>query len=151
MRNRLFPFILILLGFAAASPALAQTPPDQLIQGQVQGVRATNNNGVYCYLTTGVSQLQMGSGVPATGVISFPEIAYWDGAYHDLSGQARLVFTSSTAGLIRFKLWPKTGYSDPAFSGFVSTAYAGGQYVVTFNILFPNSCTLSIYGNYETP
>jgi hypothetical protein len=151
MRNQFFSFLLVLLSFAAAPPALAQSPPDQLIQGQVQGVRATNNNGVYCYVTTGASEIQISAGVPTTGVISFPELAYWDGSYHDLSGQARLVFTSANAGAIRFKLWPKTAYSDPPFSGYVSTAYAGGQYVVTFNIVFPNNCTLSIYGNYESP
>jgi len=61
------------------------------------------------------------------------------------------VFTSGTGGLIRFKLWPKTAFSDPPFSAFSSTAYAGGQYVVTFNIVFPNNCTLSIFGNYESP
>jgi hypothetical protein len=151
MRNRLFSLLLISLSFAAASPALAQSPPDQLIQGQVQGVRATNNSQGYCYVTTGASEIQMSAGVPTTGVISFPELGYWDGSFHDLSGQARLVFTSGTAGTIRFKLWPKTAYSAPPFSGFVSTAYTGGQYVVTFNILFPNNCTLSIYGNYESP
>jgi len=151
MRNQLFSFLLILLGFAAASPALAQSPPDRLIQGQVQGVRATNFNQVYCYVTTGASTLQIGAGVPTTGVISFPQLVYWDGSYHDLSGQARLEFTSATGGTIRFKLWPKTAYSDPPFSGYVSTAYAGGQYVVTFNIDFPANCTLPIYGNYESP
>ena len=151
MRSRLYSFLLILLGLAAATPALAQMPPDRLIQGQVLGVRANNAVGTYCYVTTGASTLQIGAGVPMVGVVTFPELAYWDGVYHDLSGQARLVFTSATGGSIRFKLWPKTAYSLPAFSEFSSTASAGGGYVVTFNILFPNNCTLSIYGNYETP
>jgi hypothetical protein len=150
MRSRLLLFCLVLLGLAAGGQARAQTPPDKLIQGQVQGTSATASGG-WCYVTTGASAIQFSAGLPTTGVITFPELVYYDGAYHDLSGQARLVFTSGTGGVIRFKLWPKTNYSGPPFSAFSSTAYSGGQYIVTFNIVFPSGCTLAIYGNYESP
>jgi hypothetical protein len=148
MRNGILSFFLVFLGVAAFGPARAQALPNQLIAGQVLGTTATNNNGGYCSVRTGASDIQIGAGLPTTGVISFPELIYWDGAYHDFSGQARMIFNSASSGNIRFKLWPKT---NPPFSGYVSTAYAGGLYVVTFNIVFPNNCTLSIYGNYEAP
>ncbi len=151
MRIGVLSFFLVFLGAVAFGPARAQALPNQLIAGQVLGTVATNNNGGYCSVTQGASNIQIGGGVPTTGVITFPELIYWDGFYHNLSGQARLIFNSASGGNIRFKLWPKTAYSNPAFSGYVSTVYAGGQYVVTFNIVFPNNCTLSIYGNYEAP
>jgi hypothetical protein len=150
MRSRLLWLCLVLVGLAAGSGAHAQTPPDKLIQGQVLGTSATASGG-WCYVTTGASTLQIGAGLPTTGVVTFPELVYYDGSYHDLSGQGRMVFTSGTGGTIRFKLWPKTNISGPPFNSFSSTAYSGGQYIVTFNIVFPSGCTLAIYGNYESP
>jgi hypothetical protein len=151
MRIRLLCFFVICLGLAAGGAARAQSPPNQVIAGQMQAAFAQNSTACWTYVTQGASEIQIG-GMPTHAVISFPELIYWDGAYHPLNGQARLVFTSSNAGNVRFKLWGSTvnAINAPTFSGFAQT-YNGVVYTVSFNINFPNSCTLAIYGNYESP
>lgn len=134
---------------AATAPARAQLPPDTLIGGQVLGA-FQNNNGAWCYVAQGASAFQR-NGTNSLAVISFPELIYFDGAYHPLNGQARLTFTTATSGTIKFKFWGASGpITNPNFDSYTE-GFNGQQYIVTFNIDFPNSCTLPIYAGYETP
>src|SRR6202051_4169942 len=149
MRNKSPYFLVVYLGLAAASPAHSQPLPNQLIGGQVKFAYTVGRGGPpWCYVTQGTSEIQLG-GMPSTAVISFPELVYFDGSYHPLNGQARLTFTSSAAGSIKFKFWGTGSIADPTFSAYAQT-FNGQQYLVSFTINFPG-CALAIAGGYEAP
>ena len=152
MNRLLLAIILIVAGLASPSPGQAQSPPDASIGGQVQFAQAYGNNrSSWCYVRRGSSQFQRNSNNP-TAVISFPEVIYFDGTtYYPLDGQARLTFSSASAGNIKFKFWgTNSAINNPNFTDYSET-FNGQQYIVVFNIIFPNNCVLPIFAGFETP
>jgi len=141
--------VILIAGLCGASAGRAQTP-NVLIAGQVESALAYGAPG-WCAVTQGSSTMQRNQAAPVA-VVSFPELTYFDGAaYYLLDGQARLTFTSATAGVIYFK---NTGFaksiSSPPFDKFSETA-RGKQYFVRFSIVFPHNCTLPISVDFEAP
>jgi hypothetical protein len=150
--NKLFLVIWVIVGLGWATSAIAQLPSDASVGGQVQFAQAFGENrGSWCYVGQGSSQFQ-GNATNSVAVISFPEVIYFDGAaYYPLNGQARLTFSSATTGTIRFKFWgTANSITDPVFTGYSET-FNGQQYIVSFNIAFPNNCTLPIFAGFEIP
>ena len=150
--NKLFLVIWVIVGLGWATSAIAQLPPDASVGGQVRFAQAFGDNrGSWCYVGQGSSQFQ-GNVTNSVAVISFPEVIYFDGAaYYPLNGQARLTFSSATTGTIRFKFWgTANSITDPVFTGYSET-FNGQQYIVSFNIAFPNNCTLPIFAGFEIP
>lgn len=148
MHDRLPQVCVILTVLLAPAAARAQLPPDMLIAGQVQA--AVVHSSGWCYVGQGLSTFQR-NGTNSTAIISFPELVYYDGSYHELSGQARLTFASASTGDIKFKFWGASGpITDPSFSAYSET-FNGQQYIVSFTIAFPNDCSLPIFVGYETP
>lgn len=152
MRRFLRFAVPVVLVIGSAPAVEAQVPPDLSIGGQVQFAQAfgTNRN-TWCYVRQGASQFQR-NGNNSVAVISFPEVIYFDGlAYHPLDGQARLTFASATDGTVKFKFWgASNSITSPSFNSYTET-FNGAQYIITFNILFPNNCTLPVFAGYETP
>jgi hypothetical protein len=142
----------VIVALIVASSAQAQTPPDQSIGGQVQGALAYGTAGNWCYIAQGATQFQR-NGAGPTAVLSLPEVIYFDGGtYFPLSGQTRLTFSNTTSGTIKFKLWGSTiaSNSSQAFVNYSET-FNGQQYLVNFDVSFPNNCTVHIYASYEAP
>jgi len=143
-------FAALTTSFLAAAAYGQEFPPDAVVAGQVQAAYAFGpGNGSWCYVKQGSSEFQR-NGVGSIAVISFPELMFYNGTYYPLDGQARLTFTDSADGTIKFKFWGANSVTSPSFSGFSET-FNGQQYIVSFNIAFPNGCTLPIYAGYETP
>jgi len=127
MAMRLFPR-LVATGFATALASIgaaeAQTVPlHTLLSGQIQYY----SNGV-CYLGQGGGLFLRGM---SSAVITMPEL--WSNT-QPLHGQARLAFTSASAGTIHFKFWgPGFTYN---FSNY-SESFNGQQYTINFTMNLP--------------
>jgi hypothetical protein len=140
-----------LAGFGAIPPGQAQAP-GTLFQGTVRPVVAHAAGG-WCATEQGPTtfrRIDTGS-----ALMSFPAIHYTlptaSGAtYYTLSGEARLTFTSSTAGRLRFDE-PKTYPNDvllPTFSNYSETYNAAnGLLIVKFRINFAN-CSVIFFSTH---
>lgn len=125
----------------------------KLAAGQVQLTLAYGGGTSWCFVNDGSSEFQINQ-VTSKGVISFPELTYFDGAnYYELNGQSILYFSSATGGSVHFKLRPSlpNPVHNPMFTNFTQTYNAStDQLIITFNIVFPD-CTLPVSAVYDAP
>jgi hypothetical protein len=126
----------------------------RLVAGQVHADLAYNGSS-WCLVNNGGSLFQINQ-TTTKGVISFPEVIYYDSVantYYSLDGQDILFFTSSSGGTIRFKqrgVYPLS-VNTPTFTKFTQTYNAStDQLTVAFSVVFPN-CTLPIVAVYDAP
>ncbi len=149
------PFVLlaaVLTATVAAGEPAAANPRGELVGGQMfQSI-----NGSLCYAARGASTYRR-SIAGSKAVITFPELAAKTLANptvaYDLSGAARLFFSSPGAGVVNFAdltglpdSYAKVGFR--AYSETYDTAKA--RLVVTFTLLLPD-CPLAIRAVYDNP
>jgi hypothetical protein len=134
-----------------AATALAQTPANTSVSGQVRPVLAQDSpGGPWCSIADGSATLQASDSSHA--MLSLPEVTYFDGnTYYMLDDQLRLVFTNTDSGTIEFKE-PKEyplAVTHPIFTDYDEIIKASSnQFRISFAINFPN-CTLPILVEYE--
>jgi hypothetical protein len=136
---------LVFIGcFALIVPASAQNvAPTFLIGGEM----AHATGSPTCFVNAGYSTFHRNLNYPpfpgTRAVITFPS-AFCKGA--DYSGQAVMVFNTTTTGNIRFTRFPSTpqGSTGVPFVGYSEKRSAPDEIVVSFNIpgLFPVTVTL---------
>ena len=141
-KSLLAGIVVALTGFSAVAPGLAQVQ-GTLFQGTVRPVLAHAAGG-WCAAELGPTSFRrISNGV---ALISFPALHYTlptaaGATYYTLSGEARLIFSSATAGTLRFNE-PKSYPNDvlrPMFSSYSETyTAANGLLVVKFRINFAN-------------
>ena len=125
----------------------------KLVAGQVQTALVYGGGTSWCFVNDGGTEFQISQDA-SKAVISFPELAYFDGTnYYELNGQTILKFTSTTGGNLHFKMRSNLpdAVHNPVFTNFMQ-AYSAptDQLTVKFNIVFPD-CTLPVYTVYDAP
>jgi hypothetical protein len=145
-RPLLAGIVLALIG--VVSPGAAQVQ-GTLFQGTVRP-KLAQAVGAWCATEVGPTSFRRINTQRA--LMSFPALHYtlptaWGATYYTLSGEARLIFSSPTAGTLRFDE-PKAYPNDvlrPTFSNYSETYKAGsGMLVVKFNINFAN-CSVAFF------
>jgi hypothetical protein len=126
----------------------------RLVAGQVGAALAYGSGLSWCLIGKGNTEFQINQS-NTKAAISFSEVIYFDGStYYNLNGQTILTFNSATAGIIKFKLTPTYPgpVHTPAFTNFTQSYNAStDQITISFNIVFPNNCTLPISAVYDAP
>jgi hypothetical protein len=144
---RLFAALAVVgLGFGLLIPTQAQSfTYGTLVGGQVKSALAYGSGSSWCLVDNGNTEFQINQ-AGSKAVISFAEVIYFDGStYYSLDGQTILTFSGPMSGTIHFKQTPTypNPVHSPSFANFALTYTAAtDQVVVSFNILFPNNCTL---------
>ncbi len=153
---RLFAALAVVgVGFGLLIPVQAESfTYGTLVGGQVKSALARGSGLSWCLVDNGNTELQINQ-AGSKAVISFAEVIYFDGStYYSLDGQTILTFSGPMSGTIHFKQTPTypTPVHSPSFANFSETYTAAtDQVVVSFNILFPNNCTLPVYAVYDAP
>jgi hypothetical protein len=143
MKIAMFSAAFLLLSGAAE----AQTyPPDTVLTGTVHPMIAATDFGASCYIGHGPATFLRNNADPKA-LVTIPEIV--DSKIWDLSGEARLTFTSPTAGHVLFM--NTVGYPgnvrNPQFYGY-QQSYSGNELTVNFYIAFPD-CHLNFIGVFD--
>ena len=152
--HRLVMFTVIVSIFASLMPIAAEGfTYGMLIAGQVGTALVHGSGTSWCFVGDGSTEFQINQ-AGSKGVISFPELTYFDGAnYYELNGQTILTFSSATGGNIHFTLRPNLPNTvhNPVFTNFIQTYNTStDQLDVSFNIVFP-ACTLPVNAVYDAP
>jgi hypothetical protein len=144
---RQLPVILLMLvACMLPTSSQAQGPSNILIAGASRAALGQGPGQAWCSVSAAASDFQRPSG--GTAKISIGELLYTDMdpegdfpelIYYGLSGQAQLVFTSSTAGdlLFDFPAEYPVSVRRPSFSGYSQTySQFGRRVLVRFLISF---------------